>query len=119
VYLLSAWLLFAFIISGAKGQTKEAERIMAQAVEVLQWGRRVWANVPESDRGVIFSDTFYRGVRFMHMQQFMKASATFNLLLCLMAYMLVSVIWPNILCPSGRLETDTTASPRHTLLSTN
>jgi hypothetical protein len=51
---------------------KEAESILSEAVEVLQWGCRVWAKVPSEQRGVIFEQAFVRRVRCMHMEAFLK-----------------------------------------------
>ena len=42
------------------------------AVEVLEWGARVWKDVPKSDRGAIFEPSFIRGVKRLHLKSQMK-----------------------------------------------
>ena len=36
---------------------------LTRAIEVLDWGRRIWPDVPVDNRGVIFEFTFIRGVK--------------------------------------------------------
>ena len=43
-----------------------------RVVEVLEWGRRVWKNETTEDRGIIFQDTFLRGVKCLRLDTLMK-----------------------------------------------
>jgi hypothetical protein len=38
----------------------------SRVLEVLDWGSRVWKDIPTSDRGCIFERTFIRGIRRLH-----------------------------------------------------
>lgn len=38
-----------------------------RAIDILEWGRRVWKDVPKDDRGAIFEVTFVRGVKRLYM----------------------------------------------------
>lgn len=71
--------MHAFMMSGLKGDCVGAERALGKAVEVLQWGRRVWKDVDPDTRGTVFSDTFVRGIKSMHIQEYMKVSAYLRL----------------------------------------
>ena len=42
------------------------------AVEVLEWGARIWKDLPKSDRGAIFEPSFIRGVKRLHLKSQMK-----------------------------------------------
>ena len=43
-----------------------------QVLAILHWGRERWSNVPATDRGVVFDDTFVRGVRSMRIHEHMR-----------------------------------------------
>ncbi|KAF9262660.1 hypothetical protein L218DRAFT_929118 [Marasmius fiardii PR-910] len=49
----------------------EAEH-MARAIEVIEWGRKTWENVPSKDKGVIFLDSFLRGVQKLYIDALVK-----------------------------------------------
>ncbi|KAK7694233.1 hypothetical protein QCA50_001413 [Cerrena zonata] len=50
------------------------EEFLKRALEVLEWGHTgPWKDVPETTKGVIFSKTFMRGVRVLHMEAYMGA----------------------------------------------
>lgn len=38
-----------------------------RALEVLEWGRKIWKDVPSDDRGVIFEDSFVRGIKRLYL----------------------------------------------------
>ncbi|THH01523.1 hypothetical protein EW026_g1197 [Hermanssonia centrifuga] len=50
-----------------------AVEFYSRSLEVLKWGQRAWRNVPKEKRGVIFEDTFIRGVRVLHLNAYLKA----------------------------------------------
>lgn len=39
---------------------------------VLDWGQRIYKDVPNEDKGAIFSHTFKRGVTCLHLNHFMQ-----------------------------------------------
>ena len=45
-----------------------------RVIDVLDWGRRVWHNVPKDDRGAIFQPTFLRGVKRMRLSALSEVS---------------------------------------------
>ncbi|KAJ6623062.1 hypothetical protein B0H10DRAFT_2213760 [Mycena sp. CBHHK59/15] len=54
---IRGWMMKGFIddnMGVASGGVEFYKRI----IDVLEWGRRTWANVPSEDRGVIFEDSF-------------------------------------------------------------
>ena len=49
------------------------EEFLKRALEIMEWGHTgPWKDVPESTKGVIFSKTFMRGVRVLHMEAYMS-----------------------------------------------
>lgn len=55
------------------GRPDTGVQFLKRVVNLLEWGRLVWKNVHKDDRGVIFEDTFLRGVRSMHLMMSMNA----------------------------------------------
>ncbi|PSS37129.1 hypothetical protein PHLCEN_2v1002 [Hermanssonia centrifuga] len=49
-----------------------AVEFYSRSLEVLKWGQQAWRNVPKEKRGVIFEDTFIRGVRVLHLNAYLK-----------------------------------------------
>ena len=47
------------------------------ALDILEWGRTAFKDVDRTLRGTIFDRTFVRGVRMLHLETYMKASALF------------------------------------------
>ncbi|KAI0793345.1 hypothetical protein C8Q75DRAFT_804170 [Abortiporus biennis] len=72
---IRSWLLLGFLEGGLRQIHATQIEYMARAVEVLDWGRKKWRNVPTDDKGVIFIYSFYMGVRAMLMQAYMEAYA--------------------------------------------
>ena len=58
-----AWILRAHFDSGMQRRHDVAVEFTTRAVQLLAWGRETYKNVPKSERGAIFSDTFIIGVR--------------------------------------------------------
>ncbi len=57
---------------GLKNNTDGEIEFFSSALDVLEWGSQAWEDVPEEDKGAIFSSTFIRGVRSMHLGAYMK-----------------------------------------------
>ncbi|KDQ59303.1 hypothetical protein JAAARDRAFT_34037 [Jaapia argillacea MUCL 33604] len=52
---------------------EHSEKNLAKAIEILDWGRKAWKDIPVSEKGSIFEDTFVRGVRNLHLDVYMQA----------------------------------------------
>ncbi|KAG7091316.1 hypothetical protein E1B28_010360 [Marasmius oreades] len=71
-----SWIMFGFLEGiTRRNYTSEAEH-MIRAIDVIKWGRETWKNVPSEDRGVIFLDSFLRGVQKLHIEALVKVCAT-------------------------------------------
>ena len=64
--------MHGFIQSNLK--LNSAHQFLRHALEILDWGARVWNNVPRGDRGAIFDETFIRGVRRLYLILLMEVS---------------------------------------------
>lgn len=92
------------MITGLDGDIFEGERYIAQAVDVLQWGRRAWKDVSPNLRGTVFSDTFVRGVRCMHLQKYMEVCHSLALSLSIALRFLLMERQNTGLCKESRNE---------------
>ncbi len=61
-----------YIDGNLRGQHQAEVEFLSRALDILEWGRERWADVPRSDRGSIFEITFIRGVRNMHLHAMME-----------------------------------------------
>lgn len=57
--------------SDSTNQYVAAVEYYSRAVEILEWGRHTWKDVPLNDRGPIFELTFIRGVKRLYMTALM------------------------------------------------
>ncbi|KAG2035381.1 hypothetical protein BDR03DRAFT_962496 [Suillus americanus] len=71
-----AWIMRSMLESHLREGPEVGLQFLKRAVDLLEWGRIVWKNVANEDRGTIFQDTFLRSVRSMHLGMFMDAYAT-------------------------------------------
>ena len=55
--------MFAFFAENMSGKLNTAIQYYRNILAVLEWGIKTWKGVPDAERGVIFSDTFVRGIR--------------------------------------------------------
>ena len=49
-----------------------------RAVELLEWGREAWKDVPKDLRGAIFEDTFLVGVKAMRLDAYADVSISLS-----------------------------------------
>jgi hypothetical protein len=77
---LSAWLLQGIFAFGAQRPIVSVE-FLSRVVDVLDWGSRIWQNVPRDDRGCIFDWSFIRGVKRLQIQAVHSVSIS-NSVLC-------------------------------------
>lgn len=61
-----------FLASGGSKTAKEALEYYSQALDILQWGRSIWGDVPRETRGTMFDVTFIRGVRRLFLSAFVE-----------------------------------------------
>lgn len=60
-------------IEGTVRRNHVAEvEFFGQAIEILKWGRSIWKNVPKSQRGAIFEETFLFGARSLYLEAYVK-----------------------------------------------
>ncbi|KAJ6623068.1 hypothetical protein B0H10DRAFT_2011004 [Mycena sp. CBHHK59/15] len=56
------WIMQGFL-SGSTGSQGVAAEHFRNALDVIEWGRNTWKDIPREDRGDIFDITFMRSVR--------------------------------------------------------
>ncbi|KAJ7687386.1 hypothetical protein B0H17DRAFT_687044 [Mycena rosella] len=66
-----AWMIRGFLDSQMGARTSGVEFYL-RALDLLEWGRRTWPNVPAEDRGIIFEPSFVRGIRRLHLPAVMN-----------------------------------------------
>ncbi|KAG2126940.1 hypothetical protein DEU56DRAFT_821582 [Suillus clintonianus] len=71
-----AWIMRGTLDSHLRNEPQAGIQYLKRTIDLLEWGRSVWKNVIKTDRGMIFEDTFLRGVRSMHLKMFMDAYGT-------------------------------------------
>src|SRR5260370_1105933 len=69
----SGWFMKAFMCASTK-QHVTAVELYRRAVEILEWGRQMWKNVPQQTRGPIFDLTYIRAVKRFYMTALMEVS---------------------------------------------
>ncbi|KAG7090404.1 hypothetical protein E1B28_009524 [Marasmius oreades] len=66
------WILQGYLAGGLRQDPVGEMEYLDNALEVINWGRRVWHDISTENRGVIFLDTFLYGVQKLHMEAVMK-----------------------------------------------
>jgi hypothetical protein len=64
-YIFSTWFIRAFVGTHVQ-QYVTAIELYRQSVEILEWGRLKWHDVPSKDRGSMFELTYIRAVKRMY-----------------------------------------------------
>jgi hypothetical protein len=67
VVFISGWFINAYVSSNITQQYDGAVELYRHAVEILQWGRQEWKDVPLEDKGSMFELTYIRAVKRMYM----------------------------------------------------
>lgn len=62
------------IMASATQRLSVAVEYHTRALEVLEWGSRLWKDVAPDDRGCIFERTFIRGVRRLQLTSIHEVS---------------------------------------------
>ncbi|OJA15547.1 hypothetical protein AZE42_09878 [Rhizopogon vesiculosus] len=71
-----AAIMRASIDGNLRQEPQAGVHYLRRALDLLEWGRSIWENVPGDDRGEIFEDTFVIGVRGMYLKVFSEAYYT-------------------------------------------
>lgn len=63
---------YIMAMTGAGGGTSAGLQFIENAVDLLEWGQGMWKDVPITDKGVVFKNTFVRAVRLMRLEALVK-----------------------------------------------
>ncbi|KAF5385060.1 hypothetical protein D9615_001095 [Tricholomella constricta] len=66
------WIMRGFLDSSFNLPGSSPE-FLQYAIDVIEWGARMWKNVPRKDRGTIFDPTFLCGVKSLYLNLRMEA----------------------------------------------
>jgi hypothetical protein len=67
-----------FLEGALRGNDVFREELYRRAIDIVEWGRSIFGGVSEKDRGVIFADTFLRGLRLMHLEALKQVRTFFG-----------------------------------------
>ena len=67
--------MHAFLAAGFQHGYTSTIQLYGWALEILDRGRLIWSDVPAEIRGVVFEDTFIRGIRHQRNNTYMEVSA--------------------------------------------
>lgn len=70
---IRGWIMRAVLDGGLKQQPQAGVEYYRRALDLIEWGRTTWKDVPKSDRGVVFEHSFLIGVRSLYLKMFMNA----------------------------------------------
>lgn len=76
--VVSAWVMRGFLTEVLAGHDPSVLEFYGQSIDLLEWGRGVWKDVPTEDRGVIFEKTFIRGIRRMYLSALLRVRPSFS-----------------------------------------
>ncbi|KAG1804702.1 uncharacterized protein HD556DRAFT_1225627 [Suillus plorans] len=68
-----AWIMRAAFEGGLRDQPQAGVQYYRRALDLVEWGRTIWKDVPKSSRGAIFEHSFLIGIRSMYLKMFMNA----------------------------------------------
>ncbi|KAJ3852580.1 hypothetical protein EV368DRAFT_40747 [Lentinula lateritia] len=74
-HIVRHWIIAGFVISRVRNNFQLGVEFHRNALNMINWGRKVWKDVPKAERGVIFDLSFRRGVWNMYLDTLMGASA--------------------------------------------
>lgn len=72
IILYSAWIMRAGLEGGLREQPQAGVEYYRRALDLVEWGRTIWKDVPKSSRGAIFEHSFLIGVRSLYLKMFMN-----------------------------------------------
>ncbi|THU79473.1 hypothetical protein K435DRAFT_697686 [Dendrothele bispora CBS 962.96] len=65
---IRSWIMRGFLDGGLRQNYTTKMEFLSNAVKLIKWGQKEWANVPTSNCGVIFRESFLRAVRRMYFE---------------------------------------------------
>ena len=68
------WIMRGFMEGTIRQRHDVALEFIGRAREVLQWGIQTWSDVPQDDKGAIFTASFLQGVHSLYLDSYMKVS---------------------------------------------
>ncbi|KAK0480202.1 hypothetical protein IW261DRAFT_1476695 [Armillaria novae-zelandiae] len=68
-------IMRAFMEGGIRGLHSLELEFLNTVLDILEWGRKLFRDVPREERGAVFDLTFVRGVRNMHLHALMETYA--------------------------------------------
>ncbi|KAJ3810706.1 hypothetical protein F5876DRAFT_41234 [Lentinula aff. lateritia] len=74
-HIIRHWIIAGFVLSRVRNNFQLGVEFHRNALNMINWGRKVWKDVPKAERGVIFDLSFRRGVWNMYLDTLMGASA--------------------------------------------
>jgi stress-induced-phosphoprotein 1 len=77
--MYTCWILKAFLDMGISQEYLVAHEFCTRAIEVIEWGRAIWKDIPREDKGSIFELTFLRAVRALRMDASMNVWLTIRI----------------------------------------
>ncbi|KAI0094489.1 hypothetical protein BDY19DRAFT_912986 [Irpex rosettiformis] len=72
------WFMRAYLEEKGSGDPKSALEFYRSSLSVLEWGLKTWKDVPDSERGAIFTPTFIRGIRRHYLNAYLSACRGVN-----------------------------------------
>lgn len=66
------WIMRGFMEDTIRQRHDVALEFIGRAREVLQWGIQTWSDVPQEDKGAIFTASFLQGVHSLYLDSYMK-----------------------------------------------
>ncbi|KAF5344741.1 hypothetical protein D9758_015296 [Tetrapyrgos nigripes] len=74
----SEWIMSGFLSTRIEPDFEVAIDHLQRALDVINWGREVWKDVPRKERGVIFTTTFKRGIWNMLLSATLQAHVSIS-----------------------------------------
>jgi hypothetical protein len=70
----------AALEGGLREQPQAGVEYYRQALDLVEWGRTIWKDVPKSSRGAIFEHSFLIGIRSLYLKMFMHVGCVIGFL---------------------------------------
>jgi stress-induced-phosphoprotein 1 len=78
----SAWMITGVLEGdGLREQPQAGVEYYRRALDLVEWGRTIWKDVPKASRGAIFEHSFLIGVRSLYLKMFMNVGREFSIFL--------------------------------------
>lgn len=68
-----AWMMRGALEGGLREQPQAGVEYYRRALDLVEWGRTIWKDVPKASRGAIFEHSFLIGVGSLYLKMFMNA----------------------------------------------